>query len=42
MTLDDLGRAIVIGSLVVLVAVIGVRFAGRLGVPAFTERGGRF
>lgn len=33
MTLDDLGRAIVIGSLVVLVAIIGVRFAGRLGVP---------
>ena len=33
MTLDDLGLAIVIGSLVVLVAVVGVRFAGRLGVP---------
>lgn len=33
MTLDDLGRAIVVGSLVVLVAVVGVRFAGRLGVP---------
>lgn len=33
MTLDDLAPTIVAGAVVVLVAVIGVRFAGRLGVP---------
>ncbi|MFZ8926799.1 MAG: cation:proton antiporter, partial [Candidatus Nanopelagicales bacterium] len=32
-TLDDLAQAIVIGAVVVLLAVLGVRFAGRLGLP---------
>lgn len=32
-TLDDLAPAIVIGAAVVLLAVVGVRFAGRLGLP---------
>lgn len=31
--LDGLGEAVVIGAAVVLLAVVGVRFAGRLGVP---------
>ena len=32
-TLDGLAQAIVIGAAVVLLAVVGVRFAGRLGLP---------
>ncbi|MGI9198013.1 MAG: potassium/proton antiporter [Candidatus Nanopelagicales bacterium] len=33
MTPDSLAPTIVVGALVVIIAVIGVRFAGRLGVP---------
>lgn len=33
MTLDGLGWALLIGAAIVLVSVIGVRLAGRLGVP---------
>jgi cell volume regulation protein A len=32
-TLDGLAQAVVIGGAVVLLAVVGVRFAGRLGLP---------
>ena len=32
-TLDQLGPALLAGGVVVLLALIGVRFAGRLGVP---------
>jgi potassium/hydrogen antiporter len=32
-TLDGLAQAIVIGAAVVLLAIVGVRFAGRLGLP---------
>ena len=32
-TMDGLAEAIVIGAAVVLLAVVGVRFAGRLGLP---------
>lgn len=33
MTLDDLATATFVGALIVLVSVVGVRLAGRLGVP---------
>ncbi len=33
LTLDGLGQVILIGAAVVLLAVVGVRFAGRLGLP---------
>lgn len=33
MTLDGLGPALLIGAVIVLVSVVGVRLAGRLGVP---------
>ena len=32
-TLDQLGPALLAGGVVVLLAIVGVRFAGRLGVP---------
>ena len=32
-SLDGLAEAIVIGAAVVILAVVGVRFAGRLGLP---------
>lgn len=33
MTLDGLGSTLLVGALIVLVSVVGVRLAGRLGVP---------
>ncbi|CAB4895961.1 MAG: potassium/proton antiporter [Actinobacteria bacterium] len=33
MTLDSLAPALLVGAVIVLVAILGVRFAGRLGVP---------